>query len=109
MNEPKLRELLQAVQAGTLPPEDALTQLRDWPYQNLDFARIDHHRSLRKGTPEVVFCEGKTPEQAAIICQQIVEREQRVMATRANDAHAYAIRARGAGSPISSSEPHRRR
>ncbi len=94
MNEPKLRELLQAVQAGTLPPEVALKQLRNWPYQNLDFARIDHHRSLRKGTPEVVFCEGKTPEQAATICQQIVELEQRVMATRANDAHAQAIRER---------------
>lgn len=94
MNAPKLRELLNAVQAGTLPPEVALTQLRDWPYQNLDFARIDHHRSLRKGTPEVVFCEGKTPEQAAIIFQQIAEREQRVMATRANDAHAQAIRER---------------
>lgn len=94
MNEPKLRELLHAVQAGTLSPEIALTQLRDWPYQNLDFARIDHHRSLRKGTPEVVFCEGKTPEQAALIFQQIAEREQRVMATRANDAHAQAIRDR---------------
>lgn len=91
MNEQKLRELLEAVRAGTVPPEAALTHLRDWPYQNLDYARIDHHRSLRKGTPEVVFCEGKAPEQAAAIFQQIAEREQRVMATRAGEAHAQAI------------------
>ena len=94
MNEPALRELLSAVRSGTVLPEEALTRLRDWPYQNLDYARIDHHRSLRKGTPEVVFCEGKTPEQAATIFQQIFEREQRVMATRADEPHAHAIRER---------------
>ena len=94
MNEPKLRRLLDAVRDGAVAPEQALSQLRDWPYQNLGYARIDHHRSLRKGLPEVVYCEGKTPEQAAEIFQQIAEHEGRAMGTRASDAHAQAIRER---------------
>ena len=91
MNEPKLRRLLDAVRDGAVAPEQALSQLRDWPYQNLGYARIDHHRSLRKGLPEVVFCERKTPEQAGSIFEQIAARERRAMGTRAEASHAQAI------------------
>ena len=92
MNEPDLRELLGAVRTGAVSPDQAVAALRNWPYENLGYARIDHHRNLRKGSPEVVFCEGKTPEQAAEIFARLVEHDRRAMATRASPAHARAIR-----------------
>lgn len=91
MNETALREMLSAVSSGKLTVNEAMARLRDWPYENLGYARIDHHRTLRKGTPEVVFCEGKTPEQAAEIFARIVNRNGRAMATRADQSHAQAI------------------
>ncbi len=60
--------------------------------EDVGFARIDHDRTARKGTPEVVFCERKTPDQAAVICARIATRAGRVLATRATPAHAAAIR-----------------
>ncbi len=94
MNEATLRELMNAVSRGTVTTNEALARLRDWPYENLGYARIDHHRTLRKGTPEVVFCEGKTPEQAADIFVHVVRHSGRAMATRADKTHADAIRER---------------
>lgn len=88
----RLRELLQSVAQGALSIDDALTALRDLPYQNLGFARIDHHRALRKGFPEVVFCQGKTPEQVAAIVARLAARG-RVLATRATEAQYEAVRA----------------
>ncbi|MBI3362873.1 MAG: nickel pincer cofactor biosynthesis protein LarB [Chloroflexi bacterium] len=94
MNESELQQLLNAVSGGQVAAAEALARLRDWPYENLGYARIDHHRTLRKGVPEVVFCEGKTPEQAAEIFSHIAARESRAMATRAGEAHANAILSR---------------
>ena len=94
LNEAALRELLNAVSSGAITTDEALAHLRDWPYENLGYARIDHHRTLRKGAPEVVFCEGKTPEQAAEIFARLVGQNGRAMATRASEAHANAIRER---------------
>ena len=54
-----LRDLLNEVRAGTRTVESALDRLRDLPFENLGYARLDHHRALRTGFPEVVFCEGK--------------------------------------------------
>ncbi len=88
----RLRALLEQVAQGALSVDAALNALRDLPYQNLDFARIDHHRALRKGFPEVVFCQGKTPEQVAAIVQGLAARG-RVLATRATEAHYQAVRA----------------
>jgi len=66
MNRLQLRALLDEVRSGTLTPEAAheqlLQYLRHSPYENLDFARVDHHRSVRQGFPEVVYGPGKTPE-----------------------------------------------
>jgi NCAIR mutase (PurE)-related protein len=87
----RLRSLLEQVAQGILSVEDALPALRDLPYQDLGFARIDHHRALRKGFPEVVFCQGKTPEQTAAIVAQLATRG-RVLATRASEAHYQAVR-----------------
>jgi NCAIR mutase (PurE)-related protein len=89
----RLRALLEGVAQGAVSVEEALERLRDLPYQNLDFARIDHHRALRKGFPEVVFCQNKTPEQVAEIVARLAERG-RVLATRASEAHAQAVQAR---------------
>lgn len=88
----RLRTLLEQVAQGGLSVEDALAALRDLPYQDLGFARVDHHRALRKGFPEVVFCAGKSPEQVAAIVASMATRG-RVLATRASEAHYDAVRA----------------
>jgi NCAIR mutase (PurE)-related protein len=93
MNEADLRQLLEAVRTGGVSPDTAVAALRYWPNENLGYVRIDHQRSLRTGSPEVVFCEGKTPEQAAAIFARLAEHDGRAMATRASAEHALAIRA----------------
>ncbi len=92
MERERLRELLEQVARGARTVDDALNALRDLPYQNLDFARIDHHRALRKGFPEVVFCQNKTPEQVAALVASLAARG-RVLATRATEAHYAAVQA----------------
>jgi len=94
MNDASLRQLLDDVSRGALTVDQAAARLRDLPYENLGYARIDHHRDLRKDAPEVVFCEGKTPEQAAEIFSRIVAHAGRALGTRASQLHADAIRAR---------------
>ena len=64
-----LRDLLEAVRAGTTTPDDALDRLSQLPYRDLGFARVDTHRELRQGAPEAILAEGKTPEQVAAICR----------------------------------------
>jgi NCAIR mutase (PurE)-related protein len=91
VNEPDLRELLGAVQTGAVSLDQALAALRSGPVEDLSFARIDFQRTLRTGSPEVVFCEGKTPDQAARIFAHLAEHDGRAMATRASPAHARAI------------------
>ena len=66
MNEDKLRELLQSLQEGRADVETILESLRSWPYEDLGFARVDHHRSLRRGFPEVIFGEGKSVGQIVV-------------------------------------------
>lgn len=97
MNEASLRTLLEGISRGAVGVDDAVTRLRDLPYENLGYARIDHHRALRKGAPEVVFCEGKTPEQAAEIFARIAAHAGRALGTRVSEAHAEAIRSRVTG------------
>ena len=88
-----LRTTLDLVRNGELDVDEALRRLADWPHEALPFATIDHHRSLRGGFPEVVYCAGKTPDQAACIAERIWRRSGRLLATRAEDSHAEAIRA----------------
>ena len=83
-----LAQLLERVRAGKLTVREALDQLRDLPYQDLGYARIDHHRPLRTGSPEVVLGAGKTPEQVAGIVSALVGRGHPVLVTRTN-ADAY--------------------
>ena len=73
MNEVRLRKLLDDVRAGRVRAESALKQLKSLSIHDLDFARVDGHRSLRKGFPEVIYCEGKTPTQVVKIAQTILQ------------------------------------
>jgi NCAIR mutase (PurE)-related protein len=84
MDHNRVRKLLENVSAGKVTVDDALGKLRSLPYEDLGFARLDSHRSLRQGFPEVVFCEGKTPEQLTLITRQMLAAGGPIMFTRAN-------------------------
>jgi len=90
MDEERLRSLLDGVRSGELSTESALEQLRSLPFEAVsDFARLDHHRTLRRGYPEVIFAQGKTPSQIVQIFRRLAERNDRVLATRVT-AEMYA-------------------
>ncbi|MHB8173446.1 MAG: nickel pincer cofactor biosynthesis protein LarB [Nitrospirota bacterium] len=88
MNRELLRELLGRVQSGATDVEAALSELRHLPFEDIQFAVIDHHRSLRQGAPEVIYCEGKTPAQIRAIAERMLAKRSDVLATRA-DKEAY--------------------
>lgn len=79
-----LRDLLNEVRAGTRTVASALDRLRDLPFENLGYARLDHHRALRTGFPEVVFCEGKRTDQIVEILERLEQKHSLVLATRAS-------------------------
>jgi NCAIR mutase (PurE)-related protein len=83
MDPARLRELLGALQAGRVTPDEALERLRRLPYEDLGFARVDTHRAIRGGAPEAVYCPGKTPEQAVRILARLAAAHANVLATRA--------------------------
>lgn len=95
-DERRLRHLLHEVRAGERSVDDALASLRAQapsppPAGELGFATIDHDRARRCGFPEVVFCQGKTPDDTATIATEILSRADRVLLTRADPAHAAAV------------------
>jgi len=94
MNEETLRRMLEDVRSGRLDLDGALHRLRDLPYEDLGYARLDHHRALRTGMPEAVFCQGKTPEQVAEIFVRLAARHVQAIGTRASEEAASAVRAR---------------
>lgn len=94
MNQKRLAELLKQVAAGTLSPDAAMEQLRSLPFDDLGFAKIDFHRGLRKGYPETIFCEGKTPEQVALIASRMAEHGVTVLGTRCSPEAFHAVRER---------------
>src|SRR5918911_4589814 len=83
MNPESLRALLERVRDGQTSPDEALETLRLLPYEELGFATLDHHRALRRGFAEVVFCQGKTPAQVATIMERLAARADAVLGTRA--------------------------
>ncbi len=91
MNRAQLAQLLQNIAAGQVTPEAGLEQLRFLPYEDLGFARIDHHRSLRQGVPEVIYGEGKTVDQVRIIGERILHHGSDLLATRLSPAAAEAL------------------
>ncbi len=92
MDAGTLGAILESVRSGTLSVEAALEELRSLPFQDEGFAKLDTHRALRKGFPEVVFCQGKTPEQVAAIVARLADHERNVMATRASEGQYQATR-----------------
>jgi hypothetical protein len=79
-------DILERVGTGRLSPKRALEALGDLPFADLGFARVDHHRGLRNGFPEVVFCQGKTPRQACAIVAELLAKGDTVLATRVDKA-----------------------
>src|SRR2546421_12287613 len=89
-----LRELLTEVRSGARTVESAVERLRLLPYEDIGFARLDHHRALRKGFPEVVFCEGKRVEHIVEIMQRLEQKHSPILATRASRENFNAGAAR---------------
>ena len=91
MDEQTLRSLLEQVKDGAVDVAAALERLRHMPFEDLGFAKVDHHRALRQGMPEVIFGLGKTPEQIIGIGQKLLDRSSNLLITRANAAAAEAV------------------
>jgi NCAIR mutase (PurE)-related protein len=85
VNEAALRELLQRYRRGRLGLDSVLKALKSLPYEDIGFAKIDTHRSLRKGFPEVIFGPGKTPEQVVKICRSMAPIHKEILITRASE------------------------
>ncbi|MFI5105338.1 MAG: 1-(5-phosphoribosyl)-5-amino-4-imidazole-carboxylate carboxylase, partial [Terriglobales bacterium] len=83
MDAPSLKKLFAQVRAGTLSPDEAVARLRHMPFEDLGFAKVDHHRRLRAGMPEVIFSRGKTPKQVAQIFKKLAAHGGNVLATKA--------------------------
>ncbi len=94
MNAAKLRRLLGQVVAGRVTPTEAVATLRGLPFEDLGFARVDHHRALRKGFPEVVFGQGKTVRQIAAIVDRVAAAGHTVLVTRTTPEACEAVRRR---------------
>jgi hypothetical protein len=92
MQPEKLKEILTKVQQGNIDVDAALEELKSPGYQDLGFAKIDQHRSLRRGFPEVVLCEGKTQEQIAEILRNLADTGQNILATRAEPEVYEAVK-----------------
>jgi len=92
MNSAQLKKLLKQVQSRKLTIQEALHQLRTLPYEDIGFASIDHHRALRQGFPEVIFCEGKTKTQITDIARTLLKKGNPLLATRATPEIARALK-----------------
>ena len=93
MNPHNLKNLMDQVAQGEVSPDEAMGQLKNLPFEDLGFAKVDHHRSFRKGFPEVIYGEGKTPEQILSIARAIT----RPGLQRAGDPGGPPKGPRGAG------------
>lgn len=91
MEQTRLEEILRDVKSGRLEVEEALALLKHLPYQDLGFAKLDHHRLLRRGLPEVVYCRRKTPEQVVAILRELSRCHKPVLATKAAPALARRV------------------
>ena len=90
----RLEEVLEKVYARRLSPEKALDTLKDYPYQDLGFAKVDHHREVLKGTPEIIYGLGKTPSQIVGIAREILRKGSNLLVTRVESEVYAKIRGR---------------
>ena len=84
MNEEKLKEILAKVKNGELNPDEAISHFKDFGYKDLEYAKVDNHRQLRTGYPEVIFGQNKTPEQIAGIVEYMLQHDNNILVTRAS-------------------------
>lgn len=91
MDKDSLASLLVQVKNGSVGIDQALETLRSLPFEDLGYAKIDHHRSLRTGFPEVVFCQGKQPDHVAAIIEKLNSAHRNILATRATPEHYNAL------------------
>jgi NCAIR mutase (PurE)-related protein len=91
MDQDRLRALLEQVREGAVDVDAAIERMRHLPFEDLGFAKVDHHRALRHGMPEVVFGQGKTPDQASAIVATLLAKAPNVLITRADAAVAQRI------------------
>jgi NCAIR mutase (PurE)-related protein len=92
MNKDVIKEILNSVCNGSVSVEDALEQLKTLPYKDLGHTKVDNHRELRRGYPEVVFCEGKTAEQVRTIMEYMATRKVNILGTRATREKYEAVK-----------------
>ncbi len=94
MNREALIEMLNQLKRDEITLDEALARLSSMPFEDLGFARVDHHRALRHGGAEVVFCQGKTPAQVVAIIDSLISRGANPFATRASEDHFDAVHAK---------------
>ena len=92
MNAESIRKLFQQVRSGNITPDAAVDRLRHLPFEDLGFAKVDHHRALRSGMPEVILGEGKAPAQVAGIFARLAKHGGNILATRANEKQFVAVK-----------------
>jgi hypothetical protein len=94
LDQQKIKELLGKVKAGEMSVDEAVARLRDLPFEDIDVACIDHHRSIRRGASEVIFGEGKEVEDILAIVERMVAQEENILITRLSPEKAEKIKAR---------------
>jgi len=92
MTEDQIRKILEEYKAGGISSDEALQRLEVLPFEDLGFANIDHHRSLRQGFPEVIFGSGKTVEQVGRIVESMYKQEHNILVTRSNPSHFERVK-----------------
>ena len=92
LNAESIRKLFEQVRNGKLSPDAAVARLRHMPFEDLGFAKVDHHRALRAGMPEVILGEGKTPAQIAAIFARLAKHGGNILATRADEEQFAAVK-----------------
>src|SRR4051795_1087704 len=98
MDQDQLRALFEQVRTGAVDIDAAMGRMRHMPFEDLGFAKVDHHRELRHGMPEVILAKGKTPEQVTAIAERLLANSRNVLITRADAACAEMVAAKLPGS-----------
>jgi len=94
LNPESIRKLFEEVRKGKVSPDDAVQRLRHLPFEDLGFAKVDHHRSLRMGMPEVIFGQGKAPAQVTQIFSRLAKHGGNVLVTRASEKQFAAVKSK---------------
>lgn len=96
MNNDKIKKILSSVKSGSISVEGAVKKLKHFPYEDISFAKVDHHRHLRQGVPEVIFASGKTKEQVMGIAKAMYKKSKRFLITKAAKDVYNSLKIKGA-------------